>query len=135
QPDEAEARHALARARLSHQAQRLALAHVERDSVHRLHGAPARDEVRAKFADLEDGRGHGGAAQSCRSLGSSVSRSQSPSRLKASTTRRIARPGKNETHHALVTKSRPSAIMEPQAGMGGGMPAPRNDSEASTMIT
>src|SRR5262249_7566751 len=74
-------------------------------------------------------------AQSCRSFGSSVSRSQSPSRLKASTTRRIASPGKKDTHQALVTKSRPSAIIEPHAGVGGGMPAPRNDSDASTMMT
>ena len=47
----------------------------------------------------------------------------------------MARPGKKDTHHALVTNSRPSAIIEPHAGVGGGMPAPRNDSEASTMIT
>src|SRR2546422_2632569 len=36
------------------------------------------------------------------SLGSSTSRSQSPSRLKARTTSRIARPGNSDTHHALV---------------------------------
>src|SRR5207237_8217927 len=85
----------------------------------------------------DDGPRHGlgGHAQSWRSFGSSVSRSQSPSRLKASTTSRIASPGKNDTHQALVTKSRPSAIIEPHAGVGGGMPAARKERDASTLLT
>src|SRR2546428_185235 len=130
--DDAQARHALARAGLADEAERLGLAEREGDAVHRLDRPPAGDDVRAEVANVEDG-GH--AAQSWRSLGSRVSRSQSPSRLKASTTSRMASPGRNDTHHALVTTSRPSAIIEPHAGVGGGMPAPRNDSDASTMMT
>src|SRR6266705_5644031 len=60
-------------------------------------------------ADDDDRPRHGRwpRAQSWRSFGSRVSRNQSPSRLKASTTRRMASPGMNDTHQALVTKSRP----------------------------
>lgn len=37
---------------------------------------------------------------SCRSRGSSLSRSQSPMKLSAMTVKNMARPGKNEIHHA-----------------------------------
>src|SRR5205823_14738504 len=130
---DAQARHALARGRLAYEAERLALPEREGHAIHRLDRSPAGDDVRAEVADVDDG-GHD-RAQSWRNWGSSVSRSQSPSRLKASTTSRITSPGKNDTHHAMVITSRPSAIIEPHAGVGGGMPAPRNDSEASTMMT
>src|SRR6185369_7006441 len=97
EPDEAETRHALARPRLADEPQRLALAHAERHAVHRADRPPPRHQVGLKVANLDDRR------HSWRSFGSSVSRSQSPIRLKASTTSRIARPGRDETHHALVT--------------------------------
>src|SRR2546430_1840985 len=125
----AQARHALARARFAHEPERLGLAERKADAVHRLDRSPAGDDVSPKVANVDAGD------QSWRSLGSRVSRSQSPRRLKASTTSRIASPGKSDTHQALVTKSRPSAIIDPQAGVGGGMPAPRNESDASTMMT
>jgi len=44
-------------------------------------------------------------------------------------------PGISATHHASAILPRPSEIIRPQVGVGGGMPAPRNDSEASAMIT
>src|SRR5262249_59785174 len=129
EPHQAEARHALAGAGFADEPQRLGLAEGERHAIHRLDRPPAGDDVGPKVANVDAGD------QSWRSLGSSVSRSQSPRRLKARTTSRIASPGKSDTHQALVTKSRPSAIIDPQAGVGGGMPAPRNDTEASTLLT
>src|SRR5262249_4794278 len=123
--------HRLARTRLADQPERLAGIDRERHLVDRAHCAPARDDVGRQVLDLEQGWRH----QIWRSFGSRRSRSQSPSRLKLNTTSRIARPGKNDTHHAVVMNSRPSATIEPQAGVGGGMPAPRNDSAASTMMT
>src|SRR4029434_4234335 len=48
--------------------------------------------------------------------GSRASRRRSPTRLMASTVKRIARPGKVGSHHATLTKSRPSAIIWPQVG-------------------
>ena len=70
-----------------------------------------------------------------RCLGSKRSLSQSPAKLKAKTTSMIAIPGVVVTHQAVETYSLPSANMEPQAGVGGGMPAPRKLSDASTIIT
>src|SRR5206468_11221014 len=99
---EAQARHAIARAGFAHESERLGLAERKADAVHRLDRSPAGDDVSPKVANVDAGD------QSWRSLGSRVSRSQSPRRLKASTTSRIASPGKSDTHQALVTKSRRS---------------------------
>ena len=74
-------------------------------------------------------------AHTCLRRGSSQSRSQSPKRLKASTTSMIAAPGITASHHALAMWLRPSATIWPHDGVGGGMPAPRKLSEASTMMT
>src|SRR5439155_9291986 len=68
-------------------------------------------------------RPHGG--HSCRSLGSSRSRSQSPNTLTDRTRRVIAMPGISDTHHASAMRPRPSNTISPQVGVGGGMPAPR----------
>ena len=46
-----------------------------------------------------------------------------------------AAPGITESHQALAMWLRPSATIWPHDGVGGGMPAPRKLSEASTMIT
>ena len=43
--------------------------------------------------------------------------------------------GISATHQASVSRPRPSEIIRPQVGVGGGMPAPRKDSVASAMIT
>ena len=47
----------------------------------------------------------------------------------------IARPGTVEIHQATARRSRPSATIEPQAGVGGGTPAPRKLRVDSSNIT
>src|SRR5690348_3658882 len=73
-------------------------------------------------------------SQSCRSVGSRASRTQSPTRLNDSTTNMIASPGQTAIHHAWSSTSRPSATRFPQVGAGGGTPAPRKLSADSTTI-
>ena len=80
-------------------------------------------------------RGAWGGYSSCRSRGSRVSRSQSPNRFRAITVNIMATPGRVEIHHATASLSLPSETMEPQAGVGGGTPAPRKLSVDSTSIT
>ena len=94
---------ALARARLADEAEHLALAHAEVDTVDRLHDAVAGEEPRAQAGDLEQRRvavGH------LLSLGSRASRRPSPSRLKASTLIMIMMPGnstrKNDGEHVVA---------------------------------
>src|SRR5215510_6086733 len=72
--------------------------------------------------------------QSCRSLGSRASRTQSPQRLKDNTTSMIASPGQTAIHHAWSSTSRPSATRFPQVGAGGGTAAPRKLRADSTTI-
>ena len=67
--------------------------------------------------------------------GSSASVSSSPSRFATTTVSITAAPGKMQIHHADTMYDRPSAIIVPQAGAGGGTPTPRKLSEASMMIT
>ena len=43
-------------------------------------------------------------------------------------------PGNVETCGAITMKFRPSAIIEPHTGVGGGGPRPRNDSPDSVMM-
>src|SRR5439155_10943107 len=120
------------------QAQGLALAQREAHAVHGAHHTPARVEVGAEASDLQHDRRVGTqqtVPQTCRRRGSSQSRSQSPNRLKASTTSMMAAPGTTESHHALAMWLRPSATICPQDGVGGGIPAPRKESEATTMMT
>src|SRR2546422_198424 len=104
QAHEAEARHALAGSRFADEPERLGLPQREGDAVHRLDRPPVGDDVGAEIANVDEGD------QSWRSLGSRVPRTRSPRRLKASTTSRIARPGKSDTHHALVTTDRKSVV-------------------------
>src|SRR5207249_10477639 len=68
-----------------------------------------------------------------RRRGFRVSLSPSPSRLMASTVRRMAIPGIVQSHHALRRKVRPAPIMKPQL-MVFGSPSPRNDSADSMRI-
>src|SRR2546422_1465151 len=65
---------------------------------------------------------------------SSASRRPSPTRLTPSTVMPIASPGKSNTHGATRSRSRPSAIMAPQDGVGGWAPRPTNERAASAMI-
>src|SRR5438105_8538305 len=70
-----------------------------------------------------------------RNFGFSASRSQSPSRLIASTMITSAAPGKIVIHHSPENKkSLPTRISVPSDGRVGGTPTPRNDSVASVMI-
>ena len=59
------------------------------------------------------------------SFGSSRSRSPSPSTLTARIIRASAAPGNRMMRGAIGKKARPSAIMLPQLGISGGVPAPR----------
>src|SRR2546429_167774 len=68
------------------------------------------------------------------SFGSSVSRSQSPSRLTLSAVRASAAPGNAASHHATYRKSRLSDSMLPQAGVGGCTPNPRKLIAASATM-
>src|SRR4029453_15984037 len=90
--DDAQARHALAGARLADQPQRLRLAQGEGYPVHRLDRAPAGDDVGLEVANVDDGGGHRDRGQSCRSFGSSGARRPPPRRLNAWTTMQIWTP-------------------------------------------
>src|SRR5262249_37648989 len=124
-------RHALAAARFAYQAQDLATPKVKAHAVDRLHHTAAQEEIGMEVADFQDRR----PAHSWRSLGSRRSRSQSPNRLTDSTRRVMAMPGIRATHQASASRPRPSGTIVPQVGVGGGMPAPRNDNDASAMMT
>ena len=80
------------------------------------------------------GEQRNGVQSSCRNLGSRRSRSQSPKKLSDITTRKMAKPGQNEIHHASSINCLPSLTLLPHAGIGSGMPAPRNDRVASVRI-
>src|SRR5258706_2783567 len=66
-----------------------------------------------------------------RCFGSRYSRRPSPMKLNARTVNAIALPGKNRTCGELLKNCLASSIIVPQLGDGGGIPSPRNDSEAS----
>src|SRR6202008_2284770 len=73
-------------------------------------------------------------ASRCFMRGSSASRAASPIRL----TLRIAidsnSPGQKVSDGLIWKKARPSAMMLPQVGVSGLMPAPRNDRIASVRM-
>src|SRR5689334_12973134 len=66
--------------------------------------------------------------------GSSASRSPSPSRFTASTVTDRNSAGKKTIYGFTCHNARPSAMMLPQLGMIGGVPAPMNDNVASVII-
>src|SRR5580765_7532277 len=137
--DDREARRGLAAAGFADDAERLAFLQREADPVDRLDDALAakRDVMRLQIADLKQ-KSHTGArlAHRLRNCGSSRMRSQSPISCVARTTSMMQRPGKIVSHQSpTISIERPSASIEPQAGSGGGTPTPRNDSDASAMIT
>jgi hypothetical protein len=57
----------------------------------------------------------------------SRSRKPSPTKLMASTVAARKMPGNRMIQNASCTYERPSAMMLPQDGMTGGVPAPRNE--------
>src|SRR5580658_4271738 len=66
--------------------------------------------------------------------GSSASRNPSPNILTASTVTQRKIAGKNTMYGLTCHSARPSAMMLPQLGMIGGVPAPRKDNVASVII-
>src|SRR5690606_33093139 len=113
-------RYGLARPALADDADDLARGDLEVDAVHRARHTRGRPEMRAQRLDPEQ-RAH-------RSRGSSASRRPSPTRLNASTTSTMARPGNVATHHAPSRLSRPLATMPPHDGVGAGRPSPMKES-------
>ena len=75
-------------------------------------------EIRAQVLHLQQRR-LGGHLTDCLSRGSSRSRSQSPE-VAREHDQANASPGKNEIHHAVSIRLRPSETIEPQVAMGGG---------------
>ena len=67
-------------------------------------------------------------------FGSSASRSPSPSRLKASTVKKIARLGNSATCGAFTMSARASFSIAPHSGLGGCAPRPMNDSAAAVRM-
>src|SRR5262245_60985772 len=66
--------------------------------------------------------------------GSSASRRPSPKRLKPSTVKKMASPGKSESHGLAWMNAMLALRSHPQLGVGGWVPSPRNESVASTMM-
>ena len=85
----------LAAARLADQTQDLVLAHAQVHAVERLDHAAQTAKLEPQVADLE--QIVGGHQRFI--LGSSTSRSPSPTKLKASTRAKMARPGNVPIHH------------------------------------
>src|SRR5690554_1278077 len=127
QPKQGQRGDRLAAAALADDAEHLALLDREADAVDCTRSTLVGVEVRAQVGDLEQRH------QDLR-RGSSASRSPSPTRLNASTTRTIVRPGNVASHHAPSRLSRPSATMLPHVGVGAETPSPRNERPASRTI-
>src|SRR5699024_2920234 len=72
-------------------------------------------------------------ARSAEDNGSRASRRESPMKLNAITTLRIARPGKTPSHHASIWLIAPE-IIDPHSAVGGWAPKPRKDSPVSRRI-
>ena len=73
---------------------------------------------------------------SWRKRGSSLSLSQSPNKFSDMTVSIMATPGKVDIHQTPPANlSRPSETIDPQAGVGGGTPAPKKLRVDSKRIT
>src|SRR5690606_5279628 len=120
--------------RFAHNAKHLALRNVEGDAIDRCQHAASGRKFNPKVTYGKERSRHG-RSLSYRSFGLSASRSQSPSRLTASTSIASATPGKIAIHHSPEKrKSFPIRIKVPREGCVGGTPTPRNDSVASVTI-
>src|SRR5699024_9963459 len=135
--------HALARAGLPGEPLDPAGREIKIDSVHDRNGI-APPEGDREITDLQlrrhatssPGASTGAAAAPSRSAeasGSSASRMESPMKLNAITTVRIARPGKTPSHHASVLFIAVE-IIAPHSAIGGCAPSPRNDSPVRSRI-
>src|SRR4029077_16002446 len=108
----------------------LAGEYVER---HAIDGA--RDTVNCKEVSLDITDGEQGLVHiRLASRGSSRSRRPSPRRFTPSTTSASAMPGAKMVQGARARNRRLCAIMLPQVGISGGVPAPRKESAASIRI-
>src|SRR5262249_35773336 len=122
QPEHRQARHALARARLADEAERLALAAGERDAVDRLDGAPTGDDMGPEVLDLDDRRAHARR----RSAASPPQRWRSGSRPSASCARMSPTAGTsaNPWPEKPAATRRPSTpLTGPSSGISSGVKA------------
>src|SRR5439155_8035789 len=122
-------RNALAAAGFADKAERLATIDPERNTLDSSNPAGSVAEIDAQILDFDQRRAR--HVRRLRDCGSRMSRRPSPSRLRPSTVRKMARPGKIESHGAVLIWSRASDSMLPQLGKGGRTPRPRNDNAAS----
>src|SRR6185437_15773610 len=121
QPQQGARQHGLAGAALADDAEALARRQRQADARHRPQESARGRQLDREALDLDERRrAHDGP---CR--GSVSARSVSPTRLKASTVRNMAAAGMKAICGAPSRLSRPSAIMLPQLGVGGGTPSPR----------
>src|SRR5262249_30880390 len=123
-------RDALAAARLADDRERFSRFDTEAHAVDRAHHAVARVKVRLQVVDVQQRHRHIRRAR----RGSSASRNPSPSRLTANTVSERKMPGKSRIVPAIWIRLRASAMMFPQLGMLGGVPAPMNERIASVII-
>src|SRR3954468_2004092 len=99
-----------------------------------LGGAQRGDVVGRGVGTGQMRRGLGPRTHRALLLGSRASRMPSPTRLNPSTASPMARPGAKDTQGATCSRSRPSATMAPQLGVGGWAPRPTKESAASAMM-
>src|SRR5262249_45318585 len=121
----------LAAARFPDHARYLAARHGELDVVEDLSHALVGAHREAQILHLQQ---RIGGHRERLSRGSTMSRRPSPSKLKPSTVRKMASPGKVENHHASGRYCRLSAMASPQSGSGGVAPMPRKPSTAATKM-
>src|SRR5690606_36019826 len=120
--------HGLAGTGFAHEAIGLARHDLEGHALEERMDRAAERHTQLQIPDVEQRRGHGLRVLIC---GSRLSRRPSPSRLKPSTERKMARPGKIATQGASWMSWRASVSIEPQLGNGGWRPRPRKESAAS----
>src|SRR5476649_2873638 len=116
-----------ARAAFAHDAQDLAGLEIEADVLDRVRAVRALGQRDAEVADFQ--KAHRWRA----SRGFMASLRPSPTRLSASTVRKMARPGKTLIHQAMRITLRPAQIMKPQ-DIRLGSPSPRNDRPLSSRM-
>src|ERR1700726_1638533 len=122
-------RHALSAAGFADNAECFTLGEAKTDIVDGGEPAAFATKLNRQVVDLEKI-----AHVSTFRRGSRVSRKPSPSKFMPSVARLMATPGNNMIHQASTAWSRPSAMMLPQAGVGGGGPTPSKLRAASARI-
>src|SRR4051812_10172746 len=129
QADQGERRNALAAAGFADQAKSLTAIDAERHVLDGRNPPRCDMEIDAQVLDFDQRRGR--HVRRLRDCGSRMSRRPSPSRLRPSTVRKMARPGNTESHGAVVIWSRASDNMLPQLGNGGRAPGAGEDKAGS----